>query len=463
MKVSMIGWRAVVAAALLMAAACGSSGAATSGAGLSTAAASTEAEPAVENDVGGDMEGGAVAGASGVSSRSISSDTWDAARALADAHGVDGGLAATVYALERGYSAGQLVTGALGGAVDADGVIAGDGAPLAPEGAREGVVEVPDDIGADEGAASSGPTGGLEVVLAVAQTGQLDRAELFADLVIGAQGLAPQVFMDAENFDIFTAEPTVASALIQQLAASGYSLQQITDALTEQTVFGSATIGQESPGALPGPCPALYDDEGRLLGPARPVVSDCAFALDALTVDADASGEDRESEEDAATESVVDASPTTARYVGTVEDPALSSDDAISFSGDRTGGYESASFEALVDADTVQLTVTYTYYVDLRGGIENPGPSGDQFCGVTYARTVSGTGAAGSPTSISLDVVANSVVEEHGALCDGDFSLVEKAPGDRGGRFEGQLNGLGLEGEYDGGFFSGVLPIEASD
>lgn len=379
---------------------------------------------------------------------------WAAARALEAAHGAEGGFAALMLAFERGYDGEQITGAATAGQIDGDGRIVVDGASLAPSGARAGIVSLPEDDEEGEGASAA-----LSLTVMVAfgparRGSQVDRADLFAELVIDAEALAQDVFGDSENFDITTAKPTVASALILALAASGYSAEQITDALTQQSILGLETVGETS--ALTGSCPALrHEDTGALQQPTVPVDTGCRQIVEAL-----ARPDEPAAEQEPATEPDEPTSPPEEPEFATYSGEATAT--AMDAAERASGGYGAVSFEASVDAGVADITITYTHFTWVRGG-EDGGPTGDQNCGGIFDVTVAGSGPTGSPTTIPLTVVRYTQVDTVGALCqDGDFDIVLRDPGAGAGRFDGQLNGLGLSGEYSGTVAVAEIQLEAS-
>jgi len=210
---------------------------------------------------------------------SLSSTVVSVARAITDRHGPTDGLGALVSAFDVGYDVDQIASAALIGALDLDGTIRIDGSAVAPTGPVAGIIAVRAEDGSDEGAQAPStplPTAqsGTVVLVAYAQEpGLYDRADLLFDLLDGARALAPPLFEAPpveSGFDVFESDETAVAALIMALASSGYSIRQITEALTLQAALGLGTIG-ESDRSLLGACPALFDTStGELVVPDRP-------------------------------------------------------------------------------------------------------------------------------------------------------------------------------------------------
>ena len=383
----------------------------------------------------------------------VSERQWASARALAAAHGAEGGFAAEMLAFERGYDVVQIMDAALANRLDVNGHITIDGSLLSPTGSRAGVMSLPENDDTDgDGASGAAATAELTLV-GFQSSGQVERARLYESLVFGAERLAPDLFAEARNFDITTADPAVAAALILALAESGYSPAQITDALTQQTVLGLDTIGQESGIAgVEGSCAALYDEgSGTLLAPVGYTGLDCGQVVNSLSTAPDPPTPDP------LVPTTVPAVPEFATYRGAASPAALDATVRAS------GGYGSFTFDAGVDTGTADISINYTYLSWVRGGAEDAGPTGDQNCGIIVSASAAGSGASGSPTDIALTVISSSIVDTVGALCEGaDFSFYLHEPGDGLGRFVGQLNGLGLSGEYTGVFQTNRVQLEAA-
>jgi len=209
---------------------------------------------------------------------SLSSTVVSVARAITDRHGPTDGLGALVSAFDVGYDVDQIASAALIRALDLDGTIRIDGSAVTPTGLVAGIIAVRDEDGSEGAQAPSTPLptaqSGTVVLAAYAQEpGLYDRADLLFDLLDGARALAPPLFEAPpveSGFDVFESDETVVTALIMALASSGYSIRQITEALTLQTTLGLGTIG-ESDRSLLGACPGLFDPStGELVVPDRP-------------------------------------------------------------------------------------------------------------------------------------------------------------------------------------------------
>lgn len=141
--------------------------------------------------------------------------------------------------------------------------------------------------------------------------------------------------------------------------------------------------------------------------------------------------------------------------------------DFVRFSGstsDTTGknpDLVEVEFRVTVEAGHVVMDLTLSEHLWDRGGPDG-GQSGDQNCGLTRRDVLRFEGPAGHPTALQGIIQETTILDIHGALCDGDYSYLEHKVGGKGAAFEGQLNELGVEGELRYGW-AGNIAISSTD
>ena len=164
-----------------------------------------------------------------------------AADALTTAYGDEAAFVAVAFGLERGYDANQVIDAALSSNLGADGRITIDGEDVVPSGAPVGRLVLPDDGVGGQGFARAGA---VEDPRIVAQSGNRIEGLTLRDAMISVAAVA-------EVGDELNSPGKMLVALITGLAAAGYSLDQIVDAL----VLNSATLTHRSIGKIgPGDC-----------------------------------------------------------------------------------------------------------------------------------------------------------------------------------------------------------------
>jgi len=333
--------------------------------------------------------------------------------AIVDLHGPDAGVAATLYALDAGYSVAQLTVAALDGTLGADGSITGVG-PL--EGGQ-GVITAPVEgirrsTDAPERSAEEVQRE-IERKLTTLETIQL----LGAPLGVGGDIAYDDVFpsgsstSDASEPELDPAAKEAAAATIGvmvSLVDVGYSLDQVVNGF----IFGEAAVaigvdrsGEENPnsfsidGAPVAPCFTLRDATGQVIMPAGTgtnmllASTTCGRAIRAGTISFDGIDRLRNGSEVSTTSTAssadveVDGGSEQAqgidgRYVGSLDNPGSIYDvevgdnrvevvveggNVTEFSLGVSGRY-SACFGGYGVEDEVSCTVWLTWDMALSGG-----------------------------------------------------------------------------------------------
>lgn len=472
----------VVASVLATAVACGGN---SDGAG-------SPLDPARTDQVGDSDEGtdGEV-----VVSGSIAPTPIVVGETIVGLHGADEGVAATLYALDAGYSIGQLSTAALDGSLAADGSIP----DVAPAGPDHGVIAAPVE---SMSRAADSPERSAEDVYR-----EIDR-KLATVATINLLGAPLGVFGDISYEAVFPSEPELdpntkeaAAATIGVMAAlvdMGYSLDQVVNGF----VFGELSLamgadrsGEENPqtfsidGAPVAPCFVLRDSAGEVIAPtesgARVLLGSttCARAVRDGTISFDGidrlrRGADAETT-DAGTDVVVDGgdsaddaagaattSSSAPEQAAPVDDPATtepaqSGDTTVEPAGDPAEWRLAATNINPLDAPTEFVVgVTPDYY-------ESP-----RFDGTFSRNTVSATAMVGHDRSVEREyqyydmTTTISIVGPPATMASGDTITLE-ATGTASGPFDGVANpgwrfsfesegSVALEGER--GFAVGLNP-----
>lgn len=408
---------------------------------IATACGSTDAEPAVAlSDAPAVADGQVV-------SLTIDGEVRSMIDGLAVLHPESAGSVALVNALERGYDYLQVRDAITNQSLMVDGRISDAAGEVVPSGRRVNIVLLPGDPGADEGALAPA------CYLARFQ----DAAQLPEDLVANMSSLDVQL-RDVDPGSAANAEVTkgqVITAAIISLARSGYTLDQIIEVL----VFQTARIGVNDSN-----CAVILGVNN--VRPKGSLNNLCSRSVHQMMDDLD--------EVDARQDAVATDSAAESAVAPPVAEPATVG--SVVFVGTVTQGSRDSpccrdnlitvTFEALVEGDTVVIVADYSEHIWLKGGPTDP-PFEDQNCGATQKLQLRGEGPAGSPTTINLLIVSSELVDQHGEQCFSraageseerplDTSSWTPDPGSPGGRFQGQANGLGVDGTLKN------VPIQAN-